>query len=254
MFGSVMDYLSYSSIPVIAIQVACAVHVIKTGRSWLWLWLIFFIPFVGCLVYVIVEVVPTLRHGGSRVAARLAKTIDPQRDRRQREGDLALSNTVENKRMLAEECLRAEDYARAAELYESCLTGVHKTDPTIMLGLAEAQFHLGRYDRTREVLDRLIETNPNFKSPEGHLLYARTLEALGDADAAFEEYRVLAGYYPGVEAKCRYALLLRQIGKTTEARELFNEIVLSAKKFRRFYKDDKRWIATAREQLAKAGG
>jgi len=103
------------------------------------------------------------------------------------------------------------------------------------------------------VLDRLIQANPDFKSPDGHMFYARALEELGDTDAAFEEYRVLAGYYPGVEAKCRYALLLKQRGQNDEARELFNEIVLSARKFRRFYKgDDKRWVELARENLTQA--
>src|SRR5204862_1142594 len=122
-------------------------------------------------------------------------------------------------------------YREAAEWYQGCLSGVYRDDPKVMLGLAEARFHLEDYAQTRDVLERLIQANPDFKSPDGHMLYARTLEELGDTDAAFEEYRVLAGYYPGVEAKCRYALLLKQRGQNDEARELFNEIVLSARKF-----------------------
>ncbi len=57
-------------------------------------------------------------------------------------------------------------------------------------------------------LDTLRETNPDFNSPDAHLTYAQALEAQGkDAEAA-EEYEELVKYYPGEEARFRYAMLL----------------------------------------------
>ncbi len=212
----------YFYIATIVLQVICIVHALKTGRAYWWLAVIFFLPLAGSIAYFIVEILPDFSRRGGSMASAVAKKLDPERDLKRRTDDLTLSDTVENRLNLADEYMEVERYDDAVELYQSCLSGVHKTDPKIILNLAAAQFQLKRYTDVKDLLDRLIETNPNFKSSHGHLLYARALEELGEKDAALEEYRVLAGYYSGMEAKCRYALLLKQAGETAQARELFN--------------------------------
>ena len=44
----------------IAVQVASAVHVVKTGRPYWWLWIIIIAPGIGAAVYFLAEVVPDL--------------------------------------------------------------------------------------------------------------------------------------------------------------------------------------------------
>src|SRR5207302_1935924 len=80
------------------------------------------------------------------------------------------------------------------------LTGLYEHDPNLMLGLAQAQFGKGEASAARATLDELIRHNPDFRSPTGHLLYARALEAEGNVPKALEEYAVLAPSYPGAEA------------------------------------------------------
>jgi len=41
------------------------------------------------------------------------------------------------------------------------------------------------------------------------------------------EYDELAGYCPGAEARCRYALLLRRLGHVDKARAEFEQVVAS---------------------------
>ena len=43
---------------IIALQIACAVHCVKSGRSGTWVMVIVFFPAVGSLAYVIMEVLP----------------------------------------------------------------------------------------------------------------------------------------------------------------------------------------------------
>ena len=74
------------------------------------------------------------------------------------------------------------------------------TTPNLMLGLARAQFAAGKPADARATLDALIQHNPEFRSADGHLLYARALEAEGQSQRALEEYKALGGYYPGAEA------------------------------------------------------
>jgi hypothetical protein len=237
-------------IPVILLQVFCAVHILRTGRPYWWLFMVFFFPLVGSLVYLIIEALPDLRHGGKRVTDKIAKAVDPARDVRQREDKLAIAETTENRVKLAAEYLEAGDFDDAIEMYRSCLTGMYRNDPNIMLGLARAQYQKELWGDARETLDGLIRTNPDFKSPEGHMMYAVALEKLGEVDAALEEYATLARYYAGLEAKARYALLLKQHGDAEAARELFEEIVRNAKNYRKFYKrEELKWVDVAKANL-----
>lgn len=236
----------------LVIQIALIVHAIKTGRDQMWIWIILFFPLIGGLIYFFVELLPELRRSrASKVTAtRVFKTIDPQRDLKRLAANLEMSDNVENRIKLAEECAAAELYKEAIDLYNKALTGVYQDDPNIMLGLATALFHQGDYAKTKETLTCLIEVNPDFKSQEGHLLFARTLEALQEDEAALKEYTTLAPYYSGYEAKCRYALLLKKLGHTEQAHELFNEIIIRAKQLPKNYrKVQKQWIDIASQQL-----
>jgi len=234
------------------IQIAFVVHVIKTGRDRKWLWIILFLPLLGCLFYFFMEMWPDLRRSrtGKKAATQVLKTVEPHRDLKRLAEKLEIYDSVENKVKLAKECAAAGLYDQAIDLYNRALGGIYKDDPYIMLGLATALFHQGDYAKTKDTLTRLIEENPNFKSQEGHLLFARTLEALQENEAALEEYAVLASYYSSYEAKCRYALLLKKLGQTEKAHQLFNDILTRAKQLpKNSRKAQKQWIEIASQQL-----
>ncbi len=234
-------------------QVLLIAHVIKTGRERYWIALILLFPFLGGIVYFVMEVLPDIKAGrvGRKASRQILTAIDPQRDLKERARELALSDNVHNKIELAQECVRFGIYEDAIKLYRDSLTGIYAHDPNIMLGLADALFQQEDYAACRETLEQLIEQNPDFKSQAGHLLYARTLEALQDSDAAIQEYRVLNDYYSGYEAKCRYALLLRKLGRSEQADQLFNEILQrSAQLSSDRRKLQKEWIQIAKAQLA----
>ena len=211
----------------LVVQIACAVHAGRTGRPFFWIYLILFLPMAGMLAYVFVELVPEMANSrtGRRAAAGVGKLIDPEKDYRAALRQVQISETVETKSNLAELCLETKRFAEAARLYREVLTGLHATDPGLLLGLARAEFGLGRYDEVQAVLEDLRADNPDYRSPDGHLLYARSLELQGKSEAALYEYEALAAYYPGQEAKYRWAQLLKDTGKIDAANRLFAEIV-----------------------------
>jgi hypothetical protein len=98
-----------------------------------------------------------------------------------------------------------------------------------MLGIARAQFAKGDAVAARTTLDELIRLNPDFRSPEGHLLYARALETEGNFQKALEEYKVLAPSYPGAEAAVRYAQLLKSQGSPQESQKVARELLEQAR-------------------------
>ncbi|NII75356.1 hypothetical protein FHW84_003965 [Dyella sp. SG562] len=238
----------------LALQIGCAVHVVRSGRPMYWIWLILIGSYLAVAVYVLAAVLPDLRHDprGRKAASKALQVIDPQRRRRELQRRLELSNTIDNRRRLAEECLELGDYANAQELFQSLLTGMYATEPGFMLGLARAQAEGGDPAKARHTLEALIGANPGFKSSEGHLLYARCLEELGDTEAALEEYRVLADSYPGEEGRFRYGRLLGRHQRHSEAREVFEAQLRRAKLMPGYYRrKEQPWLKAAKQELTR---
>lgn len=236
----------------LALQFFCLVHMVRSGRPYWWAFIIMIGSFLGAGVYLLTQVLPEASQ--SRTARRavrgLQQAIDPERERRRIEAELAVADTVQNRLRLARECLDLRDPFNAEPLFESCLKGPHANDPDILLGLAEAQFLRGDAAATRTTLERLIAANPEFRSHDGHLLYAQALQAQGELDAAEHEYEALEPGFPGEEARIRYAQLLQSRGKAEAARVLFERTRARAKVAPAHYRSSNReWIEQAEAAL-----
>lgn len=241
----------------IALQIACCVHAVRTGRPLYWVFILLVFSYLAVLVYFIAEILPDLRYSpdARRAMRKVKDRIDPEREKRVASRQLGLADTLDNRRRLAAESLRSGDYAHAAELYGQSLKGLYATDPDLMLGLAKAQFGLGQAQQARDTLDALIAANPTFRSSDGHLLYARAVEDIGDIPAALHEYDAVVRGYPGEEARARYGLLLKRNGDPARAREVFREIVVRSDAAPKYYQREQRdWIELARRELKELPG
>jgi hypothetical protein len=217
----------------IAVQVGFIIHVIKTGRNSLWIWVLV-IPVLavpGMIAYFFVEILPELLK--SRTAQRTArgfkKAMDPEGDLRRFENEARVGGNVASRQRYADELVRHGRHDEAIAQYRSALTGLYEHDPNLMLGIARAQFAKGDASAARATLDDLIRLNPDFRSPDGHLLYARALETEGNVQKALEEYKALATSYPGAEAAVRYAQLLQSQGRQAEAQKVVRDLLEQAR-------------------------
>lgn len=233
------------------IQIALAIHVIKTGKDTYWIYILL-MPGIGPALYFFTQVLPDLGQSRTAHTAKnsLMKAIDPQRELRKKKAQLELANTLANKQKLAEECLEAGMHKEAIELFKSCLTGVGECDPDIMLFLAQSYFASEDYQLAIQILDDIIKTNPNFNSTDGHLLYARSLEKLEKSQQALEEYAIVSENYPGEEGRVRYGLLLVKMNQAEKASEIFNQAINRSKLAPKFYqRKEKYWIKLAKTSL-----
>lgn len=234
------------------IAIIAIVHVIKTGRSQLWIMVLLALPGLGAIAYFVVEVMPELASGraGRRAKQSLGNSLSPNRSLDHARREYAISNTVENACNLADIHAEKGNYADAAELYADTLTGINEHNPDLLHKYAQTRFQMEMYSETRELLDRCIEKNPEYKNQDAHLLYAKTLHALGENDKAAEEYETLITYFTGPEPAYHYGLLLKSLGSSTEARNLFTSIVdkssQSPDHYRRLHRE---WIELARKEL-----
>jgi hypothetical protein len=238
-----------------ALSLGLVVHCIKTGRNTIWVYLLVVlmsIPFVGAALYAGVEILPELlRSRTSQRAMRgIRTTLDPEGSLRKFETEMKIAGNVAARQRYADELVRLGRAAEAVPIYQTCLTGVFQDDPKLLLGFAHAQFEAGDAAGARKTLDDLIQRNPDFKSADGHLLYARAVEAEGDVAKALAEYATLVEYFPGAEAHVRYARLLNRSDQRPLAQQTLKALLDRAKYAPAHYRKAQReWLDEANREL-----
>ncbi len=246
--------MSLMTILVWIVQLALIIHVLQTGRSRYWIMILIFMPLIGGLAYFVIELLPQFSGSitGQRAVRNVKKTLNPGADLRQTEAAWNQSPNVDNGRRYAEALLDSGEDEKAEDIIDQALKGLFATEPTLLLLKARLQFEKDRTDEAVITLELLQEHNPDFRSAEGHLFYARALEAQGQIDNAVREYSAVSGYFPGVEARYRLALCLGVAGNGTASRSELESILNDAKLAPpHFRKSQKTWLDAVKHELAR---
>jgi hypothetical protein len=210
------------------------------------------IPLFGALAYVGVELVPEWlgSYQGQKAKKRFVATLDPQRRYRALTDELAITDTIANREALAAECVGLGKFDEAIHHYDEIIARPLGEEPMFFLGRARAEFGIGRPADTAATLDELRHRWPNWQSSDGHLLYARALEEIGRTDEAIEEYKALAGYFPGAEARVRYGLLLDRLDRKSEARAVLSDLLTHMRRApKHVRKVQAEWIGMAEKAI-----
>ena len=192
------------------IAIYFASHAVRTGQDRYWLMILFMFPLLGSLVYFLTTWLPDARNStqGRMVARGVQKLLDPTRELRSAQEAIDVASTPANRLRLADALMGAGRASEAVVQYQSVLSGLYADDPQVRMHLARALLESGKPNDARVMLEQLIAEQPKLKSPEGHLVYARAVAALGDRGRAHEEFDSLVSYYAGLEARARYAEVL----------------------------------------------
>ena len=224
------------------------IHAAKTGRFMPWFYIILFLPGIGAVAYVVVELAPQWfgSSGAQRTRRQLATTLNPTGRYRELRDELAMVDTIANRSALAEECLRLGKFDEALEQYDAVLAKPLGDEPGFMLGKARAEFGLGRPIEALATLEASKSRWPDYRSSEEDLLRAMALEALGRNDEALAAYQAASLHYPGPEPRVRQAQLLQRLGRAAEAHVIAEDVVRDLRRapahVRRSQSD---WLASA---------
>jgi hypothetical protein len=235
------------------IQILLVIHVLKTGRDRYWIWLLLFLPLIGGVAYLVVEILPGFSSGitGQRTRRSVRNLVDPGADVRELAAAWDQSSNADNGRHYAQALLAADRAGEAEEILDQVLVGLFKTDPALLLLKAQAQFDQEHWEPSLVTLEDMQKHNPKLRSPEGHLMYARALEKTGRNDEAITEYRAVASYFPGAQARFLLGLALKKSGQTNEASEKFRGMIRDAELApAHFRKSEKHWLNLAGKELA----
>lgn len=237
------------------IDLAFAYHAIRSGRPWWWILVIVMVPPpFGWIAYTVFAVVPDMFNSRSarKFADNVATMADPGRSYREKLREVERVGSADAKKALAEECIKRGLFQDAVDLYQSAMQGaIGENDPALMKGLARAKLLAGDGCGAVVAFEKLKAMDRAAFDADTELDYARALLLFGRTDEALRQFESVVPRYPGEEARCRFALLLKQIGQSERAEKLFREIVDNVKHAPGYYRSRQReWYDIAKRELA----
>lgn len=231
------------------VQILLIVHVVKTGRPYYWIFILFMAPLLGGMVYFFVEVYPEWRLSQVR---GVFQGFKPKSWRiRELKAQAEDEPTLHTRFKIADELLLLGDAAGALEIVRDGAEGVFRSDPTVLVRIALFQLEAGHPE---EAL-RLLPTGPiegdKFLKVKADLYRVRALVESG----RFAEAEVLLPLVQSHTGACvRYleARIAQGKGDNAQAAKIATEILEKYRKGTRVWRrSEKPWYAKTK-QLQRA--
>jgi hypothetical protein len=246
-FPFIPSYLYYISL---ALQAICVIHCMRSGNQQKWIWLIVFLPYIGCIVYFFSEILPARNLGNW--PSDIGSLLNPAGRIKRLENNLRFTDTFNNRVLLADAYLAAGLTDEAIELYTSSLTGAFTENEHVIKQLIAAYAAQRRYAELIPLAEK-IRQFPSFARSGTQIQYARALEYTGDSEGAEREFKKMKARFSAFEARYQYGMFLVRASRDEEARQVFADIAAEAPHLSsREKRYNRAWIIKAKEELKRA--
>lgn len=234
----------------IGLQALCVIHCMRRGNQQKWIWIIVFLPLVGCIAYIFTEMVNG-RQLSSNVQDGVGAVFNSVGRIKKLEDNLRFTDTFNNRIALADAYLNAGQTDRAIALYEQSMTGAFTENELLLSRLITAYYKVKRYNDILPLARKLYKTVP-FARSRSHILYALALEQTGNSGQAEKEFETMKARFSNFEARYQYGMFLRRAGRDEEARKTFLTMLEEAPHLsRRERRYSRQWFVYAKDELAK---
>lgn len=207
--------------PIVILQLFCAYQIYSKGHEPYWYFVVFFLPLIGSLIFLYVTILRKLNVDDVTTSIKNAFSEDPELDKLKKE--LAFSDTMKNRLNLANAYLSRGEGEKAEQEFESCLKGLFRDDPTILIKLLHALYIQGKYKEAVEVGSKLVQ-DPLFKKSKERISYALSLGQLGLDKEAIKEFDVMNTPYSNYEHRLAYVNFLKSVNDTVGAKSLLSTL------------------------------
>jgi hypothetical protein len=153
--------------------------------------------------------------------------------------------SVANRIAAADELMNCGRFDEAVPVYQAALAGIYSNEPDFLFKLAQAQIEANVPAAALVTVDRIARDHARYRPEETRLLQARVLEGMGKTRAALDEYESLTSAYVGLEAKCRFGLLLMREGQIQRANEVFQRLMQDAEQSHYAMRVEHHWLRVA---------
>lgn len=234
---------------IIALQGFCLYHIWKTGRPFFWIFVIIFLPVIGCIIYIITQALQ--KDDVNKIQQEITTIINPTKKITDLQAALDFSDTFQNRINLADALLEQKQFEPAIGHYQEALKGNFKNDSYVKMQLMQCYYALGRnQDLIQEA--EPIKAHPDFIKSPVSFYYAKALDSEGrpeDAQPYFDQIDRRYSNYNERVALVEHYIDSNRLEKAIEiVDEVLAEAATMGKESRRMHK-----IAIDKAQKLKQG-
>ncbi|WP_420572334.1 hypothetical protein [Kordia sp.] len=208
--------------PVLILQIFCLYHAYKNRKEYFWYLLIFMLPFLGAIIYLITQVFN--KSDLESMKEEIATIIIPSKKVKDAEKRLAFSDTFQNRVALADAHFENGDYENASIHYEAALKGNFEKDFYVITKMISAMSQSENYEEVIRLAEE-IKDNHEFKNSKSQYIYGLALDKLGRIEEAEENLKTVDQRYSNYGERLILAKFYEKNGKRTKAIELLDEII-----------------------------
>lgn len=206
---------------IIAFQAYCLYHMYKNRNSFYWAFLIFFVPLIGCIIYLVTQVYN--KQDAEKITSELNHIINPTKKITDLEKQLEFSESYQNRINLADAYLEIKDYNHALTHYLEALEDVSQNNFYVISKLVETYYALNDYENSILYAEK-IKDKSEFKKSKTQFLYGLALEKIGDFKAAEINLRQIDIRYSFYEERLILAKFLLSRDNKADGTEILQDI------------------------------
>ena len=222
---------------IVALQAFCIYHVYKNHKPFYWYFLIFFIPVIGSLIYIITQVYN--KNDAENIQSEITSIINPTKKIKDLEKKLEFSDTYTNRVELADAHFENNDMSNAIVNYKHTLGDVDQNNLYAHQQLILCYSQLNDYESVIKHAEAIYDKH-EFKGSKQQFCYGLALKELGELQKAEEELKQIDKPYSNYNERLELAKFYLEHNRETEGKELLNEISTESlhmtKPNRRIYK------------------
>ncbi|MCE7997133.1 MAG: hypothetical protein HEP71_34555 [Roseivirga sp.] len=232
--------------PLLLLQGFCIYHAYKHKADWRWYLLIIILPLIGCLIYLYVNFVN--KQNINTVSKGVKSVINTSYELEQLEKQMAFSDTIQNKTLVADKYVELERYSEAIDLYESCLEGFNENDPKIIKKLTWVCYLTENYERS-VFYGNKVKSDPYFLKSKDAIGYAWSLFYVGQQQQSEELFSKMDVAFANYVHRMEYAKFLHESDRQTEAISKLEEVMAEFEHMEVREKREQRGTIRAIQQL-----
>ncbi|MGS2724989.1 hypothetical protein ACU8DI_00160 [Psychroserpens sp. BH13MA-6] len=206
---------------IVAFQAFCIYHWFKNKNDYYWVFLILFLPLLGCIIYLITQVYN--KRDVDKLQEEFTTIINPSKKIKDLENTLAFSETFQNRVNLADALYENKDFENAIKHYDIAISKDFQNDTYVGFQLIKSYFFLNQYDKVIAIAKK-FEDHREFQGSKVQFFYGLSLAKSGNIKLAETHLRAIDQRYSNYEERLVYAQFLLEQDQTDQAKSILNAI------------------------------
>lgn len=233
---------------VLAFQIYCIYHMYKNGKSYYWAILIFLVPLLGCIIYLITQIYN--KQDAEKLTSEITHVINPTKKLNDFEARLKFSDSYQNRLNLADAFFEAKDYSSAITHYLIILEDTSQNNFYATTQLIEAYFNIENFEKVITYTNKIKERT-QFKKSRTQFLYGLALDQTGATEAAEANLRQIDVPYSFYEERLGLAKFLLANKKSEDASIILKDVKMESSRMTKMNQRIYRATIIEVEQLLK---